>query len=54
MQERIRRLVGWLTSQERSLENARAAATTMSRRRVERLEVEIYLEQRRSRVSKTA
>ena len=54
MQDRIRRLVGWLTSQERSLANARTAATSLSRRRVEREEVEIYLEERRARVSKTA
>ena len=54
MHERIWRLLGRLAGQDRALENARVAATRLSRRRVERLEVELYLEQRRSGVSKTA
>ena len=50
----MRRLMAWLVSQERALENARAAATELCRRSVERREVEIYLAERRERVTKTA
>ena len=50
----MRRLIGWLVSQERALENARDAATELCRRSVERREVEIYLAERRDRVTKSA
>ncbi len=50
----MRRLMAWLVSQERALENARAASTELCRRSVERREVEIYLAERRERVTKTA
>jgi hypothetical protein len=46
--------MAWLVSQERALENARAASTELCRRSVERREVEIYLAERRERVTKTA
>ena len=54
MQEPIRRLVEWLMGPDKAIANARTAATTMSRRRVEREEVQIYLEKRRRGVSKSA
>jgi hypothetical protein len=50
----MRRLIAWLVSQERALENARDAATELCRLSVERREVEIYLAERRERVTKTA
>ncbi len=50
----MRRLIAWLVSQERALENARDAATELCRQSVERREVEIYLAERRERVTKTA
>jgi hypothetical protein len=37
-------LTGWLASQERAVTNARRASTEVSRRRVERDEVTIYLD----------
>ncbi len=52
--KKMRRLIAWLTSQERALENAREASTDLCRRSVERREVEIYLAERRERVTKTA
>jgi hypothetical protein len=38
------RLAGWLARQDQALDNARRASTEVSRRRVERDEVEIYLD----------
>lgn len=38
-------LAGWLAGQERSLANARRASTEVSRRRIERDEVSIYLDE---------
>jgi len=38
------RLAGWLAGQEQALVNARRASTEVSRRRVERDEVTIYLD----------
>jgi hypothetical protein len=43
-----------LVSQDRSIDNARAAAVELCRQRVERREVEIYLEERSDNVSRTA
>ncbi len=40
----VRELLWALFGQEKAVANARAAATAMSRRRVERDEVELYLE----------
>jgi hypothetical protein len=40
----VRELLWALFGQEKAVANARAAATAMSRRRVERHEVELYLE----------
>jgi hypothetical protein len=54
MQEPIRRLVEWLMRPDKAIANARTAATTMSRRRVEREEVQIYLEKHHRGVSKSA
>jgi hypothetical protein len=42
----VRELLWALFGQEKAVANARAAATVMSRRRVERDEVELYLESR--------
>ena len=50
----IRRLVEWLLRPDRAITNAREAATALSRSRVEREEVRLYLEERRRRVSKSA
>ena len=50
----MRRLIAWLVSQERAVENAREASTDLCRRSVERREVEIYLAERLERVTKTA
>lgn len=50
----IRRLVERLMQPERALTNAREAATTLSRDRVEREEVRLFLEKRRRGVSKSA
>ena len=46
-------LRAWL-GQERAIANARAAATELSRRRVEREEVELYLADRLPRVTRSA
>ena len=43
-----------LLGQERAIANARAAATELSRLRVEREEVEIYLAARLARVTRSA
>ena len=43
-----------LLGQERAIANARAAATELSRQRVEREEVEMFLARRRRRVTRTA
>ncbi len=40
----VARLADWLGDQERALDNARRASTEVSRRRVERDEVTIYLD----------
>jgi hypothetical protein len=48
------RLIGWLVSQERAVVNAREAATALCRQSVERREVEIYLDERRDGVTKSA
>jgi hypothetical protein len=50
----MRRLIGWLVSQERAVANAREAATELCRQSVERREVEIYLAARREGVTKSA
>lgn len=50
----IRRLVESLMRPDRALANARAAATALSRDRVEREEVRLFLEKRRAGVSKSA
>jgi hypothetical protein len=50
----IRRLVEWLLRPDRAVRSAREAATAMSRTRVEREEVRLYLEERRNGVSKSA
>jgi len=50
----MRGLFARLVSQERALANARAAATELSRARVERDEVELYLAARTERVTRTA
>ena len=42
----VRELLWALVGQDKAVANARAAATAMSRRRVERDEVELYLESR--------
>ena len=42
----MRELLWALFGQEKAVANARAAATVLSRRRVERDEVELYLESR--------
>lgn len=39
---------------DRAVDNAREAATELSRRRVERTEVELFLAERRQRVTKSA
>lgn len=49
----IRRLVEWLMRPDRAIANARQAATALSRSRVEREEVRLYLEERRG-ASKSA
>ena len=50
----VSRLVTRLVSQDRAVDNARAAAVELCRQRVERREVEIYLDERSVRVSRTA
>ena len=50
----MRRLIGWLVSQERAVTNAREASTELCRQAVERREVEIYLTARREGVTKSA
>jgi hypothetical protein len=50
----LRFLEALLLGPERAVRNARAAATEMSRRLVERQEVEQYLAERRPRVTKSA
>ena len=50
----MRGLLARLASQERALANARAAATELSRQRVEREEVELFLATRSDRVTRTA
>ena len=50
----VSRLVARLVSQDRAVDNARAAAVELCRQRVERREVELYLEKRSVRVSRTA
>lgn len=46
----------WLWNQDRAVDNARAASTALARRRVEREEVELFLEEHaaRRRKSRTA
>ena len=50
----VRALLARMTGQERARANARSAATELSRLRVEREDVELYLASRRERVSRTA
>ena len=50
----IRGLLTRLAGQDRALANARTAATELSRRRVEREEVELYLAARAERVDRSA
>ena len=47
-------LVRMLVSQNRALANARAASTELSRQRVQREEVELFLERHRHRFGRTA
>ncbi|HET6652592.1 MAG TPA: hypothetical protein VFH10_08120 [Nocardioides sp.] len=50
----VRALLARLAGQERALANARAASTELSRQRVEREEVELFLSARAERVTRTA
>ena len=50
----MRRLLEQLTGQGRAISNARAACTELSRARVERDEVELFLERHAERVSRSA
>ena len=50
----VRELLGSLFGQEKAVANARSAATAMSRRRVERDEVELYLEELRGEADVTS
>jgi hypothetical protein len=50
----MRRLLQELFGQERARANARAACTELSRRRVERVEVELFLERHVERVDRSA
>ena len=50
----MRRLLEQLTGQGRAIANARAACTELSRARVERVEVELFLERHAERVSRSA
>jgi hypothetical protein len=50
----VRALLARLGGQERALANARSAATELSRRRVEREEVDLFLAARSERVTRTA
>ena len=50
----MRRLLEQLTGQERAIANARAACTELSRARVQRDEVELFLERHAERVSRSA
>jgi hypothetical protein len=50
----MRRLLEGLVGQERAIANARAACTALSRERVEREAVELFLERHAERVSRTA
>ena len=47
-------ILGRLLTQDRALDNARAATTALARLRVEREEVELFLAAREERVSRTA
>jgi hypothetical protein len=48
------KLVDWLISQERAVANAREASTELCRRRVERTEVELFLAEHSTRVTRSA
>jgi hypothetical protein len=50
----MRRLLRGLVGQERAIVNARTACTELSRRRVEREEVDLFLERYAGRVERTA
>ena len=50
----MRRLLEQLTGQERAIANARAACTELSRARVQRDEVELFLQRHAERVSRSA
>ncbi len=50
----MRRLMRELFGQERARGNARAACTELSRRRVERAEVDLFLERHAERMHRTA
>jgi hypothetical protein len=50
----MRRLVQTLLGQERAIANARSACTALSRQRLEREEVELFLERHQRRVRRTA
>ena len=50
----VRTLLTRLVGQERALTNARTAATELSRRRVEREEVDLFLAARSERVIRSA
>ncbi|NUR08006.1 MAG: hypothetical protein HOQ45_13495 [Nocardioidaceae bacterium] len=50
----MRRMIEGLFGHERAVANARAACTELSRRRVEREEVEQYLERRLMRLRRSA
>jgi hypothetical protein len=50
----MRRLMQELFGQERARANARAACTELSRCRVERAEVDLFLERHAERVSRSA
>jgi hypothetical protein len=50
----MRRLLDRLLGQDRAIENARAACTELSRRRVEHEEVDLFLEQHAARRVRSA
>jgi hypothetical protein len=50
----MRWIVEALLGHDRAVANARAACTELSRRRVEREEVELWLERRPARIRRTA
>jgi len=54
MVELLNQLLDRLTGQQHAIENARSACTELSRRRVEREEVELFLEEHAARRVRSA